>query len=261
MAGPRQLRRVQRGPWRVIGGHWLTPPLQASSSFSTTALLSKKKAPKASRAEAPPSPATGTDEPATDDPFDLTALTAAIAAARARLADDLAALRASRSGRFDPTLLEALRVQLRKGSGEKDSVVRLGDVAQVLPRGGRMVSIVVGEKDHLKPVSSTILSSPHSLAPQPSPTSPLELLVPLPPPTAEARAAALAAAGRAGEAATERVRRARQAQQKRLRRMELDRAVRPDDLRKAQQGMERAFGEGVKALGNEVAGWKRGVEG
>lgn len=55
--------------------------------------------------------------------------------------DDLSKLRAG--GRFNPELLENLRVQPDKSSASK---VRLSDVAQVVPKG-RTVQVLVGEKD------------------------------------------------------------------------------------------------------------------
>jgi hypothetical protein len=57
------------------------------------------------------------------------------------LKDDLSKLRAG--GRFNPELLENLRVQPDKNSQSK---VRLSDVAQVVPKG-RTVQVLVGEKD------------------------------------------------------------------------------------------------------------------
>jgi len=59
-----------------------------------------------------------------------------------RLENDLSKLRTG--GRFNPEVLESLRVSLKKDSKKTE---RLGDLAQVLPKGGRMLMILVGEKD------------------------------------------------------------------------------------------------------------------
>ena len=40
-------------------------------------------------------------------------------------------------------MIEALKVKLLRG----ESVVQLGELAQVMPRGGRTVVVVVGEKE------------------------------------------------------------------------------------------------------------------
>ena len=76
-----------------------------------------------------------------DDPFDFSTLEADIAAITERLKNDLSKLRAG--GRFNPEVLEGLRVQPDKSSKE---TVKLNDVAQVIPKG-RSVQILVGEKD------------------------------------------------------------------------------------------------------------------
>ena len=57
------------------------------------------------------------------------------------LTHELAKLRAG--GRFNPEVIENLRVTLVKGSGATE---RLGDIAQVIAVG-RRVKVVVGEKE------------------------------------------------------------------------------------------------------------------
>ena len=47
-------------------------------------------------------------------------------------------------GRFNPEVLENIKVHLIKDSKASE---RLGVLAQVLPKGGRSVMILVGEKD------------------------------------------------------------------------------------------------------------------
>ena len=119
--------------------------------FSTTSTLYKKASKQRSNDEAPAkSPGSKTTK-ADDDPFDHSHLKASISAAISRLTNELSKLRTG--GRFNPESLEGLRVQLQKGV--KESTVRLGDLAQVVPRGGRTVVVLVGEKD----VCPTVLCS------------------------------------------------------------------------------------------------------
>ena len=112
----------------------------ARRSFTTTPSLLKKGG-KAARDESKAQAASQKDAAPAEDPADFSALEADIAAAVARLKDDLSKLRAG--GRFNPELLENLRVQPDKSSASK---VRLSDVAQVVPKG-RTVQVLVGEKD------------------------------------------------------------------------------------------------------------------
>ena len=114
------------------------PPTRAFSTFPP--LLKNKRDGEKGNKRSPNDAATN---PATElDPFDFSELEAGIQRALERLKDELSKLRAG--GRFNPDIVEALRVSLTKGSKE---TVRLGDLAQVVPRGGRTVVVLVGEKD------------------------------------------------------------------------------------------------------------------
>ncbi|MCJ1435884.1 hypothetical protein MMC27_005260 [Xylographa pallens] len=221
--------------------------------FSTTPLLLKKG--QRDEPKRTVEKATARSEAADNDPYDFSALDAGIARALERLADELAKLKPG--GRFNPDALEALRVSLVKGSRE---TVKLADVAQVVPRGGRTVVVLVGEADHVKPVMSAILASPYSLNPVPAPQAPLELHVPVPPATQESRLQTVAAAAKAGEAAGHAVRQARGAQQKLLRAMELAKKVRPDDLKKAKDRMEKVVERGNEEVKKTVEGARRALE-
>ena len=77
-----------------------------------------------------------------EDPHDFTTLEEGITKALDKLKNDLSKLRTG--GRFNPEVLENLRVHLIKDSKASE---RLGDLAQVLPKGGRNLMILVGEKE------------------------------------------------------------------------------------------------------------------
>ena len=81
-------------------------------------------------------------EAAEGDPFDFSHLQSKIQQALAQLKDDLSKLKSG--GRFNPDLLEGLRVHLVKASKE---ALKLGDLAQVVPRGGRTIAVLVGETE------------------------------------------------------------------------------------------------------------------
>jgi hypothetical protein len=76
------------------------------------------------------------------DPYDLSQLQDGIAATVSRLKDELSKLRVG--GRLNTEALESLRVQPSKASKE---TVKLGELAQVVPKGGRMVTILASEED------------------------------------------------------------------------------------------------------------------
>ncbi|APA10064.1 predicted protein [Sclerotinia sclerotiorum 1980 UF-70] len=191
-----------------------------------------------------------------NDPFDFSTLQTGIDKSLEKLKNDLGKLRTG--GRFNPEVLEGLRVKLGKDAKES---FRLGDLAQVLPKGGRSVVVLVGEKDHIKPILSTIQSSPTlSLQPVPDPQNPHALNIPIPPPTKESRDAALQAASKAGELASNGVRNARGAMQKKLRAMEVKKTVRPDDSKKAHKEMEKVVEKGNGEVKKLVEAARKGME-
>ncbi|CAK1363842.1 unnamed protein product [Cercospora beticola] len=223
-------------------------------SFSSSASLCKKGG-KAAREEKK-AETKGKGDAAAEDPYDFTDLEKDISNALERLKTDLSKLRAG--GRFNPEVVENLRVQPDKQSNQ---TVKLNDVAQVIPKG-RTVQILVGEKDHVKPVSSAIQSSSLSLTPQPDPTgqNPLLLVLNIPPPTAESRKAVIDEAGKAGDKASTSVRDARGKQQKKLRAMQLGKSARPDDLKKAGTMMEKVVEKATAELKKVVDNAKKVLE-
>lgn len=214
-----------------------------SRAFSNTPSNLKKGGKAAREATRPAEPEESTPE---TDPFDLSTLEADTSKAIEKLKTDLSKLRPS--GRFNPELLETLRVQPQKTS---NTTYPLSDLAQVVPKG-RTMQILVSEEAYVKPVASAIQGSRLSLTPESA--GPTLLTVQVPPPTAESRRQVVNEAIKAGEKASEGVRAARGAQQKRLRKIEMGRGARPDDLRKAGKLMEAA----VEKAAGEV---KRIVEG
>ncbi|KAK5135349.1 hypothetical protein LTR08_005291 [Meristemomyces frigidus] len=222
--------------------------------FSTSPCFLKKGG-KAARDDKQDTPRDSTAA-TNDDPSDFSALEADIASAIERLKNDLSKLRAG--GRFNPEALENLRVQPEKSSTQ---TVKLSDVAQVIPKG-RTVQILVGEKDHAKPITTAIQSSTLSLTPQPDPTgaNPLLLVINIPPPTADSRRAAVQDAVKAGEKAGTTLRDARGKQQKKLRAMQLGKSARPDDLKKAGTGMEKVVEKGTAEVKRIVDGARKVLE-
>lgn len=111
-------------------------------------------------------------------------------------------------------------------------------------------------------MNSAILGSPHSLNPQaPSPDNPLTIPVPVPPPTGESRRQVVDDARKAADAATAAVQAARAEHQKKLRKFQLDRKVRPDDLQKAHKAMEELVKRNVAEVKRITDAAKKALEG
>ncbi|KAM3419965.1 hypothetical protein BST61_g3281 [Cercospora zeina] len=225
----------------------------SAKSFSTSASLCRKGGKAAREEKKAETKDNGTA--ATDDPYDFADLETTISDTLEKLKTDLSRLRAG--GRFNPEVVENLRVQPDKQSNQ---TVKLNDVAQVIPKG-RTVQILVGEKDHVKPVSSAIQSSSLSLTPQPDPTgqNPLLLVLNIPPPTAESRKAVIDEAVKAGDKASTSVKDARGKQQKKFRALQLNKSARPDDLKKAGTMMEKVVEKATAELKKVVDNAKKVV--
>lgn len=135
---PRLLVRVPLPASRPVCLSCPSAVQQARSFVKSPALYKKKDKAK----NAPTSDPVSNSITASEDPFDQSQLQSGIAAAISRLKDDLSKLRAG--GRFNTASLEGLKVQLSKDA--QDSV-KLGDLAQVVPKGGRMVTILAAEEE------------------------------------------------------------------------------------------------------------------
>jgi ribosome recycling factor len=246
-------------------------------SFSISTQL-QKKAGKANKAHArtdssPPVSSPGPLTP-TDEAYDVSGLEAQILQALEKLTHDLSQLRSG--GKMNPDIVESLKVQLGTAGQGKESV-RLGDIAQVVPRG-RVLNVICGEEavcsssyydktnrtnftKHIKPISTAIAASPHSLTPlTPEPSNPLTIQVPLPPPTGESRRMAVESAVKASERADKLIQQGRQEHNKKLRKFELNRDVLPDDLQKAKKKMEEVVKKGHEEVKRISDGAKRVLE-
>jgi ribosome recycling factor len=118
----------------------------ASRNFSISPSLCKK-AGKANKAHAqtdssPPVSNPGQPTP-TDEAYDVSGLEAQVLKAIEKLTHDLSQLRGG--GKLNPEIVEGLKVQLGT-AGQGKETVRLGDIAQVVPRG-RMINVVCGEEE------------------------------------------------------------------------------------------------------------------
>lgn len=86
------------------------------------------------------------------------------------------------------------------------------------------------------------------------------MVINLPPPTADSRRAAVADATKAGEKASTSLRDARGKQQKKQRAMQLSKAARPDDLKKAGAQMEKVVEKGSAEMKRVVDSAKKVLE-
>jgi ribosome recycling factor len=130
--------------------------LNAPRSFTHTSITYKKGG-KAAREEKHLS--TAEKSSTVEDPYDFSTLEAGIQKTLTKLQDDLSKLRTG--GRFNPELLEGVRVQLKKDNKQS---IRLGDLAQVVPKGGKSVVVLVGEADVSRIVQMDFSWAPNNIS-------------------------------------------------------------------------------------------------
>lgn len=131
----------------------------------------EKTNPKAAEASDAPSSQHPTPDP--EDPLNFADVESRLKKASESPVENLKKVKAG--GRFNPDLIGALRVQ---SVGKDGPSYPLRELAQVVPKGGRTISILVHEADSIKPIMSAIQGSKEfNQQPQRDPENELELVL------------------------------------------------------------------------------------
>jgi ribosome recycling factor len=120
--------------------------LNTPRTFTTSSSLLKKggKANKAhARSDSSPPVTDLSGSTPTDEAYDMSGLESQTLKAIERLTHDLSQLRSG--GRLNPDVVESLKVSLGTAREGKETV-RLGDIAQVVPKG-RVLHVMCGEQE------------------------------------------------------------------------------------------------------------------
>ncbi|KAG5972804.1 hypothetical protein E4U56_005680 [Claviceps arundinis] len=120
-------------------------------------------------------------EPNSEDPLDFSSLHAVFAATDAHFKAQLQTV--LHGGRFNPDNLGALPVSIKpseeaNGGHKTTTTFPLRELAQVVPRSGRTISLLVNDREYIKPIMSAVQSSKdYNQQPQRSEDNDLELLM------------------------------------------------------------------------------------
>lgn len=164
------------------------PGTRLAQPFSTSPAHLKKRKPEQTSKSAPAAQSSGKgkgkDTSAASnaaeefDPLDLAPIETALAEAGTHAQSEVQNI--LHGGRFNPNQLGALSVSVKPeggGAGEADSFP-LRELAQVVPRSGRTVSLLVNDKAYVKPIMSAVQASPDfNQQPQRAEDNDLELLL------------------------------------------------------------------------------------
>ncbi len=241
-------------------------PLAASARlaqpFSTSPSHLKKRKPdtpstKASSSSTPAASTKGKSSASTTsggdsfDPLDLDPVEAAFAEVDAHFQTQVQNV--LHGGRFNPNQLGALPVPVKPdGSGGGDDSAAtsfpLRELAQVVPRSGRTVSLLVNEKAYVKPIMSAVQASPDfNQQPQRADDNELELLLRV---EMERPEELVRRIKEATQVWRERVRQARTRHDKALKEARKSGALLPDALKKVEKEVQKLQDKKMKEIDN-----------
>ncbi len=151
-------------------------------------------------------------------------------------------------GRFNPNQLGALSVPVKPEGEEAATAFPLRELAQVVPRSGRTVSLLVNEKAYLKPIMSAVQASPDfNQQPQRSDDNELELLLRV---EMERPEELVRRIKEATQGWRERVRQARTKHDKALKDARKKGTLLPDTLKKVEKEVQKLQDKKMKEIDN-----------
>ncbi|KAM3450823.1 hypothetical protein MY3296_005780 [Beauveria thailandica] len=180
------------------------------------------------------------------DPLDLDPVSAAFAESDAHFQTQVQTV--LHGGRFNPSHLGALPVTVKRADAGSNSTETfpLRELAQVVPRAGRTVSLLVNEKAYVKPIMSAVQTSPDfNQQPQRSDDNELELLLRV---EAERPEEVVRRVKEATQAWRERVRQARTRHDKLLKAARKSGALLPDALKKVEKEVQKLQDKKIKEI-------------
>ncbi|KYK54702.1 uncharacterized protein DCS_06662 [Drechmeria coniospora] len=229
------------------------PSGSPSRSFSCVpALLKKRKiAPAANSPQrlsdhgSPPvSSASSSSGPNPEDPLDFSALVAAYASVDAHFKSQLQSV--LHGGRFHPESLGAVAVAVKSEATGALESFPLRELAQIVPRSGRSISLLVNERAYVKPIMSAVQASREfNQQPQRSEENDLELLLRV---ELERKDALVKRVKEATQGWRERVRQARTKHDKALKEWKKSGTLLPDMAKKAEKELQKVQDKKMKEI-------------
>ncbi|KAI8684742.1 hypothetical protein NCS57_00141100 [Fusarium keratoplasticum] len=187
-------------------------------------------------------------QPNPEDPLDFSSVVAAYAPIDAHFKTQLAGM--VHGGRFNPTNLGSLPVAV-KDPEAGDGSFPLRELAQVVPRSGRTISLLVHDKAYIKPIMSAVQSSREfNQQPQRSEDNELELLLKV---ELERKDDVVRRIKEAVQLWKDRIRQARSKHEKVLKDWKKTGAVLPDVVKKAEKELQKVQDKKMKEIDQEEA--------
>lgn len=154
-------------------------------------------------------------------------------------------------GRFNPTNLGALPVSVKDPGADAAASFPLSELAQVVPRSGRTISLLVNDKDYIKPIMSAVQASREfNQQPQRSEDNDLELLLKV---ELERKDDVARRIKETMQAYRERIRQVRSRHEKTLKDWKKNGTVLPDVVKRAEKELQKVQDKKMKELDQEEA--------
>ncbi|OAQ76175.1 ribosomal recycling factor [Purpureocillium lilacinum] len=193
---------------------------------------------------------------AAEDPLDFSSLIAAYGPIDAHFKAQLQSV--LHGGRFNPSTLGALPVTVKStesasasASGQHHETFPLRELAQVVPRSGRTISLLVNDRAYIKPIMSAVQASREfNQQPQRAEDNDLELLLRV---ELERRDELVRRVREATQGWRERVRQARTRHDKALKEGKRTGAVLPDVMKRAEKELQKVQDKKMKEIDAEEA--------
>ena len=196
----------------------------------------------------PSSPSKG-PQPDPEDPLNFDSVLAAYTPVDAHFKAQLAAM--AHGGRFNPTNLGALPVSVKEHGAEAAAVFPLRELAQVVPRSGRTISLLVHDKEYIKPIMSAVQASKEfNQQPQRSDDNDLELLLKV---ELERKDDVARRVKENMQAYRERIRQVRSRHEKALKEWKKNGTVLPDVVKRAEKELQKVQDKKMKEIDQEEA--------
>jgi ribosome recycling factor len=194
----------------------------------------------------------------TVDPLDMSSVLEAFVPMDAHFRAQLQGL--SHGGRFNPNSLGALVVTVKSevraddGSGSMTHEIQdfpLSELAQVVPRSGRTISLLVNDRSYIKPIMSAVQASKDfNQQPQRSEDNDLELLLKV---EMERKEDVVRRVKEATQTWRERVRSARGKQEKAIKGWQKSKTITPDLAKRAEKELQKLQDKKMKEIDDEEA--------
>ncbi|KAG5978854.1 hypothetical protein E4U55_005836 [Claviceps digitariae] len=176
MEAPISISLLQQHQQQQRRAFHTSPPTLKKRNIAPAANSPPRSSRTAASSSSSSSDATAANAPDPSDPLDFSALHRAFEPQDVHFRAQLQSI--LNGGRFNPDSLGELPIPIKSAGNGSLKTFPLRELAQVVPRSGRTISLLVNDREYIKPIMSAVQSSKdYNQQPQRSEDNDLELLM------------------------------------------------------------------------------------